>query len=112
MLVVVDVQWKPIISASITVLSICLQQTSSTPCACGSLCMHREPHAQGVLDVCCKQMLKTVMDALIMGFHCTSTTTSINSINKNGTVCLAFLPCPVVNTQNAYFCGLWNGNGS
>src|SRR5260370_11223317 len=32
-------------------------------------------------------------------------------INENGAVCLAFFPCPVVNTQNAYFCWCWDGNG-
>src|SRR5256712_6290899 len=38
-----------------------LSAIRSTPCACGSLCAHREPHAQGVLYVCCKQMLKTLL---------------------------------------------------
>src|SRR5258708_396647 len=51
MIVTVDEQQKPVTSASIAILSICLQQTYSTPCACGSLCAHREPHAQGVLRI-------------------------------------------------------------
>ncbi len=51
MIVMVDEQQKPVTSASIAILRVCLQQTYSTPCAPGSLCAHREPGAQGVLRI-------------------------------------------------------------
>jgi hypothetical protein len=60
-----------------------LSEIRSTPCAPGSLCAHREPGAQGVLHVCCKQTLKIAMDALVTGFCCSSTVTSINLFDKN-----------------------------
>ena len=60
-----------------------LSEIRSTPCACGSLCAHREPHAQGVLYVCCKQTLKTAMDALVTGFCCSSTVTIINLLDED-----------------------------
>src|SRR5258706_13141589 len=82
----VDEQQKPVTSASIPALFICLQQTCSTPCACGSLCAHREPHAQGVLHVCCKQMNKAGMDALVTGFCCSSTMTITNLLERHGPV--------------------------
>ncbi len=55
-----------------------LSEIRSTPCACGALCAHRAPHAQGVLYVCYKQMLKIAMGALVTGFCCSSTVTIIN----------------------------------
>jgi Transposase/Helix-turn-helix domain len=60
-----------------------LSEIRSTPCACGALCAHRAPHAQGVLYVCCKQMLKIAMDALVTGFCCSSTVTSINLLETH-----------------------------
>ncbi len=51
MIVTIDEQQKPVTSASIAILTICLQQACNTPCASGSLSTLREPDAQGVLAI-------------------------------------------------------------
>src|SRR6266496_2113330 len=84
-----------------------LSEIRSTPCACGSLCAHREPHAQGVLHVCCKQTLKIAMDALVTGFCCSSTVTIINLLDQNRAVGVAPLVRPVVHTQYPHWWGWW-----
>jgi len=61
-----------------------LSEIRSTPCAPGALCAHRAPGAQGVLHVCCKQMLKTAMDALVTGFCCSSIVTITNLLDEDG----------------------------
>jgi len=50
MIVMVDEQQKPVTSASITILSICLQQTYSASYACGSLCAQRTTRIRCAAD--------------------------------------------------------------
>src|SRR3989442_4665649 len=79
-----------------------ISQIRSTPCACGSLCAHREPHAQGVLHVCCKQTLKTAMGALVTGFCCSSTMTITNLLHQQRAIVVTLLPGKIIHPEHPH----------
>src|SRR2546423_14583984 len=61
--------------------------------------------------VCCKQTLKTAMDALVTGFCCSSTVTIINLLDENTAEALAAPPTPIVHSDDSHLAN-WHRTGT